>query len=63
MKELVEMLNDLVEKYSIEQKDIEPIANKIGELVGPEVAAELSQDAQPDEGGEFDDIGVEDGEG
>lgn len=62
MKELVEMLDALVEKYGIAKEDIEPIANKIGELVGPEVAAELAQDQQPEEGGEFDDIGVDDGE-
>ena len=62
MKELVQMLEDLTDKYGIAEEDIKPIAEKIGQLVGPEAAAELT-DGQGNAGeGEFDDLGGPDGE-
>lgn len=67
MKELVNMMDALCQKYGISAEDIQPIAQKIGELVGPERAAELAdmeaagEDSEPvDEGGEFDDLEEDD---
>lgn len=63
MKELVQMLEDLAEKYGISEEDITMLSQKIGQVVGPEVAAELAQDeGAGEEGGEFDDLGGADGE-
>lgn len=62
MKELVKMLEDLAEKYGISEEDITMLSQKIGQLVGPEVAAELEQDEGTGGAGEFDDLGGADGE-
>lgn len=62
MKELVKMLEDLAEKYGISEEDITMLSQKIGQLVGPEVAAELEQDGGTGGEGEFDDLGGADGE-
>lgn len=62
MKELVKMLEDLAEKYGISEEDITMLSQKIGQLVGPEAAAELAQDDGTGDEGEFDDLGGADGE-
>ena len=62
MKELVKILEDLAEKYGISEEDITMLSQKIGQLVGPEAAAELAQDEGAGGEGEFDDLGGADGE-
>lgn len=62
MKELVKMLEDLAEKYGISEEDITMLSQKIGQLVGPEAAAELAQGEGTGDEGEFDDLGGPDGE-
>lgn len=64
MKELIVMLNDLCEKYGITEEDITPVAQKIGQLVGPELAAEIQgmgeqPEGEEEEGAEFADLAPE----
>lgn len=64
MKELIVMLNDLCEKYGITEEDITPVAQKIGQLVGPELAAEIQgmgeqPEGEEEEGVEFADLAPE----